>query len=53
MVLVKSAAASKPEMLERTVEVLLKFGVRYLVCIGGDTTYELQNSLSMRAGLSE
>jgi len=32
--------ASKPEMLDRTVETLVKLGVRYLVCIGGDdTTY--------------
>jgi ATP-dependent phosphofructokinase / diphosphate-dependent phosphofructokinase len=32
--------ASNPEMLDRAVEALLKLGVRYLVCIGGDdTTY--------------
>jgi 6-phosphofructokinase 1 len=32
--------ASKPELLEHATEALLKLGVRYLVCIGGDdTTY--------------
>jgi 6-phosphofructokinase len=42
--------ATKPEMLENTIQALIQLGVRYLVCIGGDDTTYGASKLAEHAG---